>query len=1006
MPIASEQAPMSEPQDRCPTPDQLSRLLAGELLDREGAEVTHHVEHCASCQRTLEHLTDDSGFFPAGPAGESPPPALVAEFLDAAGARVGERLRQDRPPPAQDHTSSDAEQDSAVQPPPSAPPHPVVETVGSMVGPYKLLQLLGEGGMGAVWVAEQQQPVKRRVALKVIKPGMDSAKIVHRFEAERQALALMDHPNIAKVFDGGTTSNGRPYFVMELVPGVPITQYCDELNLSIRERLELCLGVCRAVQHAHQKGIIHRDIKPSNILVCIQDGRPLAKVIDFGVAKALHQRLTEATLYTEIGAIIGTLEYMSPEQAEMSPLGVDTRTDVYSLGVVLYELLTGSTPLDRKRLRKAAYSDVVRIIKEEEPPRPSTRLTQSKETLTALAARRGCQPGQLRKELRSELDWIVMKCLEKDRTRRYESVSALAWDLESYLADKPVHACPPSNVYLASKFVRRHRGAVAAAVSTLVLLLAGMVGTTWGLIQAERARGRADAAAAEERKAHEAETEQRQLAEENERRAVAERKVAEAVRTFLQHDLLQQAGAVFQANAALDAGRRGEAKENPTIKEVLDRAAANLTPDKINRKFPDQFEVQGSILVSIGRTYEAIGEYPKALELLTRAHDAYRRAFGADHPETMNALSHLALCYRRLNKPEQAAAGLEQVYAFRARRYGPEDRKTVETLIYLGGVQRSLGDLPRAIAALEQGSAILAKTLGPDHRDAIAARGTLAWLYLHAGRKEESVALFEQVRAAQEKQLGKEHPQTLGTLHNLSFAYKDVGRTTDALALLERVRKGRLKALGATHPETINTLEALAEAYEAAGDLPGALAFYKQAAEAIEKRDFHYGFTGIVFARMSRCLEKLKQFDEAEACRRRLVEETRRKEGPQALEHALALGGLVDTLLVEKKYTEAEPLSRGAWTVLSRRDPNDWRTFAAEVQLGDVLLQQQQYAEAELRLREGYEGLTKQAAHMPKEGKARLAEALDGLVRLYEAQGKHDEAAKWREQRPTQGRPK
>src|SRR5262245_47294797 len=290
--------------------------------------------------------------------------------------------------------------------------------------------------MGAVWVAEQHQPVKRRVALKVVKPGMDSAQVLRRFEAERQALALMDHTNIAKVFDAGATPTGRPYFVMELVPGVPITRYCDGLNLPLRERLGLFVPVCQAIQHAHTKGVIHRDIKPSNVLVCMQDGRPMAKVIDFGVAKALHQKLTDETMMTEFGAIVGTLEYMSPEQAEMSPRGVDTRADVYALGVLLYELLTGTTPLDRKRLKGAALSEMLRLIKEVEPPRPSTRLTESKETLAAVAAQRRTEPARLARAVRGELDWVAMKRLAKDRTKRYETGNALAREIQRYLADE------------------------------------------------------------------------------------------------------------------------------------------------------------------------------------------------------------------------------------------------------------------------------------------------------------------------------------------------------------------------------------------------------------------------------------------------------------------------------------------------------------------------------------------------------------------------------------------
>ena len=323
---------------------------------------------------------------------------------------------------------------------------PTVAQPGTVIGPYKLLQPIGEGGMGTVYMAEQTQPVRRTVALKLIKAGMDSRQVLARFGAERQALALMDHPNIAKVFDAGTTDAGRPYFVMELVKGIPITRFCDERRLTTRERLELAIPVCQAVQHAHQKGIIHRDLKPSNVLIALYDGKPVPKVIDFGVAKATGPRLTDQTLYTEFGAVVGTLEYMSPEQAELNQLDIDTRSDIYSLGVLLYELLTGSTPLDRKRLKQGAILEMLRVIREEESPRPSLRLSTTEE-LPSIAACRNIEPRKLSGLVRGELDWIVMKALEKDRNRRYETANGLAADLRRYLDDEPVQACPPSAGY-------------------------------------------------------------------------------------------------------------------------------------------------------------------------------------------------------------------------------------------------------------------------------------------------------------------------------------------------------------------------------------------------------------------------------------------------------------------------------------------------------------------------------------------------------------------------------
>jgi WD40 repeat protein/serine/threonine protein kinase len=368
------------------------------------------------------------------------------------------------------------------------------EAPGTRIGPYKLLQQIGEGGMGAVWMAEQQEPVRRRVALKVIKVGVDTAQVVARFDVERQALALMDHPNIARVLDAGTTQSGRPFFVMDLVKGTPITEYCDEHRLTPRQRLELFVQACQALQHAHQKGVIHRDVKPSNVLVAPYDGKPVVKVIDFGLAKAAGPRLTERTLFTEFGAVVGTLEYMSPEQAELNNQNIDTRSDVYSLGVLLYELLTGTTPLTKQLLQQTALTELLRRIREEEPPKPSTRLNSSKKSQPSISAQRQMEPAQLTTLMRGELDWIVMKPLEKDRTRRYETANSLARDVERFLHDEPVEACPPSAGYKLRKFARKNRQLLATARVVLALLVLGVLVSTWQAFRARAAERSAVAA--------------------------------------------------------------------------------------------------------------------------------------------------------------------------------------------------------------------------------------------------------------------------------------------------------------------------------------------------------------------------------------------------------------------------------------------------------------------------------------------------------------------------------
>ena len=359
---------------------------------------------------------------------------------------------------------------------------------GQQIGAYRLLQQIGEGGFGLVYMAEQQKPVRRKVAIKIIKPGMDSKDVIARFEAERQALAMMDHPNIAKVLDAGTTKFGGPYFVMELVKGVPLTQFCQENSLPTHQRLTLFVQVCRAVHHAHQKGVIHRDIKPSNIMITLHDGKPTPKVIDFGVSKALNQQLTERTLFTRYGQMVGTPQYMSPEQAEMSGLDVDTRSDVYSLGVLLYELLTGTTPLDAERLRSSGFAEMQRLIREEEAVRPSTRLSSMGKMLATIAEQHKTEPSRLRQIVHGELDWITMKAVEKERDRRYDSASSLADDVERFLNDDTVEACPPSTTYRLRKLARRHKGPVITAFVVFLALLLGMAAAWNGMQKARDAR--------------------------------------------------------------------------------------------------------------------------------------------------------------------------------------------------------------------------------------------------------------------------------------------------------------------------------------------------------------------------------------------------------------------------------------------------------------------------------------------------------------------------------------
>ena len=910
---------------------------------------------------------------------EMPNPEERAEFLreacagdDALRHQVDGLLRRhedagsflERPPRDDGETGAFAA-DSSTPAPPAAFQ---TETIGMKIGPYKLVQQLGEGGMGTVWVAEQTEPVKRRVALKVIKPGLDSAQVVRRFEAERQALALMDHTNIAKVLDAGSTPAGRPYFVMELVKGVPITKYCDELHLPLRERLELLVPVCQAIQHAHQKGIIHRDIKPSNVLVAIEDGKPVPKVIDFGVAKALHHRLANASMYTEIGQIIGTLEYMSPEQAELSALDIDTRADVYALGVLMYELLTGTTPLDKSRIRSAAFTEMLRIIKEVEPPRPSTRLTDSKDSLPSLAAQRRTVPQKLARDVRGELDWIVMRCLEKDRTRRYESASGLAKDIEHHLRDEPVEACPPGALYRLGKALRRNKGRVLAASLLLLALIAGMANATWGFLRVERERRRALAALDDAHLARAREIEQRRmaqdqrrlaedrrrLAEANEKSAIAERQKSEAVQSFLQRDLLSQADATQQANTTQARGGGFETTANPTIKDLLNRAATELTPAKVESKFPAQPAVQASILKTVGDTYRGIGEFGKAIEFLIRASDMCRNLQGAEHADTLAAQSGLALAYLGAGKAPQALELLEHVAGLRIKKLGADHPETLNTLNALALAYLDMGKMPEAIKRFEQVRVAQVKSLGAEHPDTLNTMHHLAGANLYSGNAQKAIELYEPVLTARLKLLSADHPETISTMNNLAVAYQDAGNLTRSIALLEQVRSARLKQNGPDHPETLSTLNFLASVYKAAGKLEMALPIVDQIFHGLEKRQFEHQYASSIMANIIDFYEQAHQDAKAQSLRQTwlCIHEGPIRGGFVGIRHPAGIAG--PESFAKEEMARGRIVTARCLSIREKTQHSDWTTSSTKAMLGEALAGQKNFEAALPLLLAGY----------------------------------------------------
>jgi non-specific serine/threonine protein kinase/serine/threonine-protein kinase len=618
--------------------------------------------------------------------------------------------------------------------------------------------------MGEVYEAEQQEPVRRKVALKLIKWGMDTKQVVGRFESERQALALMDHPAIAKVLDAGATEQGRPYFAMEYVKGEPITKYCDKHRLSTRERLVLFMEVCEGVQHAHQKGIIHRDIKPTNVLVTIQEDKPVPKIIDFGVAKATEQRLTEKTVFTQMGVLVGTPEYMSPEQAEMTGVDIDTRTDVYALGVMLYELLIGALPFGSKELRKAGFDEIRRKIREDEPSKPSTRLTTLGDASIESAKKRRVDLPTLRRQLRGDLDWITMKALEKDRTRRYGSPSELAADVERHLNDEPVQAGPPSAVYRARKFVRRHKVGVAAGLVVMVALLAGIVGTTFGLVRANRA----------------------------EEQAKQEAAAAERVSEFLV--------------GLFEVSNPSEARGNTiTAREILDKGAK-----EIDEELSDQPELQARLMTTMGKVYYKLGLYSQPEPLFSQALTTRKHVLGEDHPDTLISMTNLAALYQVQGRYSEAEPLYSEILETQKRVLGDDHQTTLLSMHNLAWLYMSQGRYDEAEPLYVETLETQRRVLGRDNQDTLNSLNNLAVLYVHRGRYDEAEPLYIETLEFHKRMFGNDHPNTLISMHNMAWLYMKQNRYDEAVPLCLETLEAKKRILGEDHPETLWTMLLLA----------------------------------------------------------------------------------------------------------------------------------------------------------------------------------------------------
>jgi serine/threonine protein kinase/tetratricopeptide (TPR) repeat protein len=822
------------------------------------------------------------------------------------------------------------------------------------VGPYRLLEQLGEGGMGVVWLAEQLHPIRREVALKVIKPGMDSKQVIARFESERQALALMDHANIARVFDAGATDSGLPYFAMELVKGVPITRYCDSRRMTVRERVDLFIPVCKAIQHAHQKGIIHRDLKPSNILVKQQDTQAAAKVIDFGLAKALGGQLTDATLATNLGTVVGTLEYMSPEQAELGRHDIDTRTDVYSLGAVLYELLTGATPLVDERLAHATYLDALQSIREKEPQRPSERLRKSAE-LTSAAELRKVDPDRLPKLLDRELDWITMKALEKDRVRRYETVNGLARDLERYLGGEPVEAAPPSMTYRIGKVVRKHRLGLGAAAAFTVLLVAGVVVSVWMAVRASRAE-----------------------------------QEARSVNDFLHKELLAQAAATNQA------GPTTKPDPNLTVRTVLDRAAA-----RVEGKFTTQPAVEASVRQTIGDTYRDLGLVPEAQRHIERALDLRRRVLGEKHPDTLTTMHTLASLYDDQGKYERALPLFGEVIDLRRRALGHEHADTLDSMQKLAGVQLAKGAYGDAEALMMKTLDAKRRTLGRDHSSTLGAMNELASAYLAQGKYAQAEPLYTEAYEGLRRVSGEEHPDTLQGANNLAVLLGREGKYAQAEPLFARVLDVRRRVLGPSHAETMRSINNLGALYSLQRKFAEAEALYK---EALELRTsvlgeshpdtlFSMETLGTLYGRQGKYQAAAETLSQVADVRKRVL-------GPDHPNTLVALVGLGRVRLQQEQYGDAEAAFREVYRIDEQKATDRWERYNNRNLLGAALARQKRYAQAEPLLISGCEGMVQRQATIPAGNRGNLTDALPRIVRLYEEWCKPEKAAEWQAKLP------
>jgi serine/threonine protein kinase/tetratricopeptide (TPR) repeat protein len=846
---------------------------------------------------------------------------------------------------------------------------PATESAGAVIaGKYKLLERIGEGGMGSVWLADQLEPVRRRVAVKLIRSECGSSQtILARFDAERQAIALMDHPNIAKLLDAGTTvpadgpalAAGRPYFVMELIKGVPLNEYCDRHTLGITERLTLFMQICSAVQHAHQKGITHRDLKPSNILVESHDGKPVPKVIDFGLAKAVSGRpLTDHSLVTGFGAVVGTPLYMAPEQAHFNAIDVDTRADIYALGVNLYELLTGTTPVGREQLRRAALDEILRLVRESEPPTPSKRLS-SPDSPAGVAANRLTEPSKLSRLLRGDLDWIVMKALSKERDRRYDSAGTFARDIERFLNHEPVLAGPPGMAYRVRKFVRRNRGRVVAGVLLLLALILGLAGTTYGLVEAERARGQAVAAEADAR----ARADELQQVADYQSKMLRQVDPADAG-VKLTADLHTRLGAALEKGKApapekaarLAAFDRELHAVNATDAAVaiLDRTVLAPAVRAIETQFGDQPKVDASLRMTLGDVYSKLGRHQEAMELYRRAYALRARVLGEEHRETLRSLAAVGSALSELRKMDEAETTLRRALETSRRVLGPDDPDALGVQNLQAMLLYRQGKLQECEACSRDVLERRTRVLGAEHSDTLRTMNDLGLFLNDRDKRDEAATVLRSVVETMRRRPDADRNELLSALDNLGNALISQRKYAEAEGFLREVLDGRRRFNGEDHPSTLVALNNLASLLQGRKRLDEAEPLAREAVEKSRRilGDEHRD-TLVTLNVLALIYHKQGKREKAEPLYREALATGRRVLGEDHPDTITWVGNLSVLLCEERKYAEAEPLAREAVAKMSRALGSDHMNSIIQLAYLGVLFEESgKLAEAETTWRE------------------------------------------------------